>query len=55
MYYDWAKEVCSRTDSLEMQEQIKKNLAKDMKQAQLADQVNEVQKMIEESSRKTKK
>jgi hypothetical protein len=55
LYYDWAKEVCMRVDSLEMKEQIKKNLSKDMKQPQLADQVNEVQKLIEESSRKTNK
>jgi hypothetical protein len=38
-----------------MKELIKKYLAKDMKQAQLADLANEVQKIIEDSFRKQKK
>ena len=37
-----------------MKELIKKHLAKDMKQTQLADIVNEVQKIIEDSYRKRK-
>ena len=54
LYYEWSKEVCEKTESAEMKELIKKHLAKDMKQAQLADIVNEVQKIIEDSYRKRK-
>jgi hypothetical protein len=44
--------VCENTESTAMKELIQKNLAKDMRQAALADVVNEVQKLIEDSFRK---
>ena len=52
MFYEWASDVCEKTDSVEMKELIKKYLAKDMRQEALADQVNEVQKIIEDRLRK---
>jgi hypothetical protein len=52
LFYDWAKSVCENTESTAMKELIQKNLAKDMRQAALADVVNEVQKLIEDSFRK---